>query len=126
MGQTLMDPPTVEGWHTGKEWIDGGTLTERVNFAVGMVKDTSKPGPQYIIRRLSASGQPIPPSELVDRCLDLVGPMEVCAETRNALLAFAERGGELRFDTEEQRRESESRIGRMLTLIVASREYQFA
>jgi uncharacterized protein (DUF1800 family) len=126
MGQTLMDPPTVEGWHTGKEWIDGGTLTERVNFAVGMVKDTSKPGPQYIIRRLSASGQPIPPSEFVDRCLDLVGPMEVCAETRKALLAFAERGGDLRFDTEEQRRESESRIGRMLTLIVASREYQFA
>ena len=126
MGQTLMDPPTVEGWHTGKEWIDGGTLTERVNFAVGIVKDTSKPGPRYIIRRLSASGRPISPSELVDRCLDLVGPMEVCAETRNALLAFAERGGELRFDTEEQRRESESRIGRMLTLIVASREYQFA
>src|SRR5262245_20172375 len=30
MGQSLMNPPTVEGWHTGKEWIDGGTLNERV------------------------------------------------------------------------------------------------
>ncbi|MCI0440584.1 MAG: DUF1800 domain-containing protein, partial [Chloroflexi bacterium] len=34
MGQQLYNPPTVEGWHTGHEWIDGGTLNERVNFAV--------------------------------------------------------------------------------------------
>jgi uncharacterized protein (DUF1800 family) len=126
MGQTLMDPPTVEGWHTGREWIDGGTLTERVNFAVGLMKDTSKPGAQYVIRRLSASGQPISPSDFVERCLDLAGPIEVEEETRDALLKFAERGGELRFDDDEARKESEERIGRMLTLIVASREYQFA
>ena len=25
MGQDLANPPTVEGWHTGKEWIDSGT-----------------------------------------------------------------------------------------------------
>ena len=52
MGQALMDPPSVEGWHTGKEWIDGGTLTERINFAVNQVKVTSKPGLQEIIERL--------------------------------------------------------------------------
>ena len=23
-GQALMDPPSVEGWHTGQEWIDSG------------------------------------------------------------------------------------------------------
>ena len=34
MGQAVLTPPTVEGWHTGKEWIDAGTLNERVNFAV--------------------------------------------------------------------------------------------
>ena len=34
MGQSLLNPPTVEGWHTGKEWIDGGTLNERVNAFV--------------------------------------------------------------------------------------------
>ena len=26
MGQDLFNPPTVEGWHTGKEWIDSGTF----------------------------------------------------------------------------------------------------
>ena len=33
MGMDLMNPPTVEGWHTGHEWIDSGTLVERINFA---------------------------------------------------------------------------------------------
>ena len=28
MGQDLLNPPTVEGWHTGKEWIDSGTLVD--------------------------------------------------------------------------------------------------
>ncbi|MBI4305546.1 MAG: DUF1800 domain-containing protein, partial [Chloroflexi bacterium] len=32
MGQELINPPTVEGWHTGREWIDSGFLIERVNF----------------------------------------------------------------------------------------------
>ena len=44
MGQKLLDPPTVEGWHTGREWVDGGTLTERVNFAVREVSDASPTG----------------------------------------------------------------------------------
>ncbi len=126
MGQTLMDPPTVEGWHTGKEWIDGGTLTERINFAVAQVNDRSKPGVQYVIRRLSAAGRPIPPSEFVERCLDLAGPIEVTEPTHKALLEFAESEGNLTFDTDAERAKSEERIGRMMTLIVASREYQFA
>ena len=26
MGQDLLNPPSVEGWHTGKEWINSGSL----------------------------------------------------------------------------------------------------
>jgi len=126
MGQTLMDPPTVEGWHTGKEWIDGGTLTERINFAVAQVNDLTRPGLQYIVRRMSAAGRPIPPSEFVERCLDLAGPLDVSEPTHKALLEFAESEGNLTFDTDAERAKSEERIGRMMTLIVASREYQFA
>ena len=37
MGQDLMNPPTVEGWHTGREWIDSGTLVERINFVSDQV-----------------------------------------------------------------------------------------
>ena len=62
----------------------------------------------------------------MERCLDLAGPLDVCPETRQALTEFAEQGGDLIFETEADRTQSEERIGRMLTLIAASREYQFA
>ncbi|MCH8746056.1 MAG: DUF1800 domain-containing protein, partial [Chloroflexi bacterium] len=43
-GQELLNPPSVESWHTGGEWIDGGALVRRVNFAAGILGDTSLPG----------------------------------------------------------------------------------
>jgi uncharacterized protein (DUF1800 family) len=126
MGQTLMDPPTVEGWHTGKEWIDGGTLTERINFAVSQLSDLNKPGPRGLIQRIEAFGRPLRPEEAVDNVLDYVGQLEVQPETRAALVDLASQSGELKFSTEEERAQSAERIGRLLRLTVASREYQFA
>ena len=126
MGQTLMDPPTVEGWHTGKEWVDGGTLTERINFAVSQVSDVKKPGPRAIVRKLSDYGRPIGPEEAVDSILDFVGPLEVQPETRQALVDLAAQDGELRFGSDDERQRTTERVGRLLTLTVASREYQFA
>ncbi len=125
MGQSLMNPPTVEGWHTGHEWIDGGTLNERVNFAVNQFNDLSAPGVQDIISRLSEGGT-LSPDQLVDRCLDLVGPLEVGADTRTALSAYADSVGDVDLGSDEARTENAGKVGRMLQLIVASREYQFA
>ena len=124
MGQHLMTPPTVEGWHTGREWIDCGTLAERVNFAVNELSDSALPGIEAIRRRLAASGAPLSPDEFVDRTLDLVGPMSVDAQTREALLDYAQSGGDLRFDAEPEA--SAARVGRMVQFIAASVEYQFA
>ena len=126
MGQQILNPPTVEGWHTGAEWINGGTLNERVNFAVNQVADLDKPGVQDIAERLAASDGPVSPRETVERCLDLVGPLDVGEEARSGLLEYAQAAGELRFDTEAERKESRTHIVRMVQLIVATREYQFA
>ena len=123
MGQKLMDPPSVEGWHTGKEWLDAGTLTERVNFAVDQVMDTSKPGVALIVDRVAAAGD-ASPEEFVDRCLDLCGPLDVSAETRSALVEFAEEQGPLSFENGASD-DAQARIGRMVQLIVAAPEYQF-
>ena len=123
MGQKLMDPPSVEGWHTGKEWLDAGTLTERVNFAVEQVMDTTKPGVAAIIDRLAAAGDATP-EQFVERCLDLCGPLEASAETRAALVDFAQGEGALTFSNGASD-EAKSRIGRMVQLIVAAPEYQF-
>ena len=43
MGQDLLNPPTVEGWHTGKEWIDSGSLVERINFTADQVGNINHP-----------------------------------------------------------------------------------
>ena len=126
MGQELLNPPSVEGWHTGQEWINGGTLNERVNFAVNELGDATKPGVKSLIDRLAAEGTSLAPEELVDGCLNLIGPLTVSSETRDGLLRYAESRGELRFGTEGDREESEARVVRMLQLIVATREYQFA
>ncbi len=126
MGQRLMDPPTVEGWHTGKEWIDGGTLTERVNYAVDVVNDEHKPGTRYIVDAIAASGGPVPAGQFVDSIEELSGYVGLSPETRAELVGLADRDGDLAFGSESERTRSESRIREMLTLIVATREYQFA
>lgn len=125
MGQKLMDPPSVEGWHTGKEWIDGGTLTERVNYAVDTLNDPTKPGVKAIIDRVRASGQ-IAPNELVNKLLELSGSLEVDPATRDVLIAHAESEGELDWSSGSAIEASTTRVVRMLTLVVATREYQFA
>src|ERR1700735_154411 len=76
MGQDLLNPPSVEGWHTGKEWINSGSLMARVNFCAEKVGDPSLPGVRAIIDRLKAKGT-LSPDQLVDGCLDLLGPLEI-------------------------------------------------
>jgi uncharacterized protein (DUF1800 family) len=120
MGQDLLNPPSVEGWHTGAEWINSGSLMSRINFAAEMFGDTSRPGVQAIIARLRAKGA-LTPEQLVDGCLDLMGPLQVEDETRQELLEQARSGGNLSWDAAD----AEQRVVEMLQLIVAMREYQF-
>ena len=123
MGQDLLNPPSVEGWHIGKEWIDTGSLVERVNFGAKQLGDISKPGVQRIIERLQSQGE-LSPEQFVDGCLDLLGPLTVKAKTRAALVKFASQGGPLHLDDENHA--AEQRVGELLSLIVATREFQMA
>jgi uncharacterized protein DUF1800 len=121
MGQDLLNPPSVEGWHVGKEWIDTGILVERVNFAAEQVGEIDNPGIQKLIGRLRSMGE-LSPTAFVDACLDLIGPLEVAESTRSALISFAEKGGALKLTQGD--RAAEQRVGELLQLIVATREYQ--
>lgn len=123
MGQDLMNPPTVEGWHTGQEWIDGGTLNERVNFAVDQFNDPDAPGIKDILGRL---GNQINSRDLLDKCLDLIGPLDVSNDTYQALKKYADAVGDIDLHIEESQKENINKITRMIQLIVSTREYQFA
>ena len=126
MGQDLMNPPSVEGWHTGKEWIDSGTLVGRINFVADKVGNLEMPGIKLIVERLSVGAGAMSPEDFVDGCLDLIGPVEVSEKTRGSLIKHTKGAGELPGGTEEEGREFARRVAEMLQLIVATGEYQYA
>jgi uncharacterized protein (DUF1800 family) len=125
MGQDLLNPPSVEGWHTGAEWINSGSLMQRVNFTADLVGDVTRPGIQDLVARLQGQGARTP-AEVVDGCLDLMGPLEVNDRTREGLIGFTEDGGEFRWESADQVETSTARVSELLQLIVATREYNFA
>ena len=125
MGQDLLNPPSVEGWHTGTEWINSGSLMRRVNFAADLLGDAQRPGVQAIVRRLQDPGN-TSPAGFVDTCLDLMGPLEVSEDTRQELVDHAETGGPLGWSTEEESGSSTRRVTEMLQLIVSLRDYHYA
>ncbi|MBI3326924.1 MAG: DUF1800 domain-containing protein, partial [Nitrospinae bacterium] len=125
MGMDLMNPPTVEGWHTGHEWIDSGTLVERINFAAQYLGRTDLPGVRAMIDRLMARGARLSPEEFVDGCVDMVGCLNVTNDTRHALIEHAQGGGALRHGTDAERAEFTRRCGEMFQMLAATGEFQF-
>jgi len=125
MGQDLLNPPSVEGWHTGVEWINSGSLMRRINFTADLVGDVEKPGVQSIVNRLKAQGD-LTTEGFVDTCLDLMGPLEVNQETRQELIDHASIGGSLTWGSNQETTTSNDRISEMLQLIVSLRDYQYA
>ena len=123
MGQGLLQPPTVEGWHEGVEWIDSGSLVERVNFAAKELGDPSNPGVRAIADRLGREGgHQQSPAELVDGCLDLMGPLSVEDQTRSAIIDFASQFGDVDLADDE----SVQTVANVMRLIASSKEYQLA
>ena len=124
-GQELINPPSVEGWHTGHEWIDSGALLQRINFVSDKLGDTNLPGVQAIIDRL-ATREEMTTEEFVDGCLELLGNLQVDDDTKLELVTHAKTEGAVtRGSSEEERRVFGERVAQMLQLIASTREYQF-
>ena len=125
MGQSLHDPPSVEGWHTGKEWINSGSVVKRINFVADRVSNVDLPGIQTIISKLASNGGGMTSEALVEQCLDLVGPVEVSEQTRQELVEHADEEGPMSWATDEEYATFSQQVGDMLALIAATTEYQF-
>jgi len=116
MGQELLNPPTVEGWHTGPEWLDAGTLSERINFAVESVSDTHKPRINALVDRVSDQYQEgeMGHDELLEYCLNEFGGLQICQDDLSRI----------KKSVSEMKQETEERLVRYLQCIVSSPEYQ--
>ena len=119
MGQKLLDPPSVEGWHTGEEWITSGSLVDRVNFATSHIGDDSNPGVKSLIERVGFEGKQ--PSKLIDDCLETLGCVEIETATYQKLEEVAAAGLKKSDSSEGV---SSNLIIELFKLIVSSREYQ--
>ena len=124
MGQDILDPPSVEGWHTGREWINSGALVKRVNFVSDRLSDTALPGVKKIISKIADCDGTMSPEELVEKCLEQMGPLPVKEKTREELVSHANEQGNITWD-EKSYEQSAVRASEMLALIASTREYQF-
>ena len=118
MGQILNNPPSVEGWHQGTDWLDSGTLVERINFASQQIGDTGKPGIRAIIGRISNElSESTSPERLVDACLEEIGSLAVDEDTRRTLVNFSAEGS-AGVNTNRQH------IADVLQMVAATQEFQ--
>lgn len=112
MGQYLNNPPSVEGWHQGEEWIDTGSLVERVNFASEQLGDDKKPGVASMVSNIVNQGESS--NKLLDMCLKQIGEFDLTENTRKELIEYANDDGiEIAY-----------KITGIFRLIAASRDFQ--
>ena len=65
-------------------------------------------------------------NNLVDKCLDLTGPIEGGDETQPALDNYTDVIGDIDLSTDKLKTENAAKVGRMIQLIVSTQEYRFA
>ena len=122
MGQKLLNPPSVEGWHTGKEWITSGSLIDRVNFAARHFGDDSQKGVNEMINRVKSSlGEEISENQVIDACLSAMGEIEVSEHTYKTLVEFVKADPEQVLSVKSS---GNNFIKGLFQIIASSKEFQ--
>ncbi len=120
MGQFLLNPPSVEGWHEGEEWIDSGALVERINFASTELERRDAPGIQRMVDRVREAGSDLSSMGYVAACLDAMGCIDVSDRTFGLIAEHA--SGQLEPANED---EETDRAIEMFQLIASTPDYQY-
>ena len=122
MGQFLNNPPSVEGWHQGTDWLDTGTLVERVNFASQQIGDSTKPGIQEMIERIASTPNNVAsPEDLISVCLEEMGVISVEEDTMKVLIDFASQGHDQPINASN---DGSQRISATLQMVASTKEFQ--
>ena len=125
LGQFLNNPPSVEGWHEGTDWLDTGTLVERVNFATQQIGDANKPGVQAMISNIAANVVgTISPERLVGACLDQMGAISVSEDSHRVLIEFASMGGDVTLGAGIPDGQARQNIAAVLQMVASTHEFQ--
>ena len=122
MGQKLTNPPSVEGWHTGEEWITSGALVDRVNFASRYLSDPENVGVGRMLTRVDELiGGNDGPEQFVNACLSVLGEIEVSKETYESLMVIAEHSYSVNQERPQMDHEA---VMKIFQIVSSSREFQ--
>ena len=125
MGQQLFTPPSVEGWHQGLEWIETGSLTERVNFASQQLGASRKAGVKKIIGNvIQDEDEYLTAEAYVDKCLDELGALEASSYIRDTLVQFASDNGLPDINLSTDRGKAEDKLSAILAVVGSIPEFQ--
>ena len=128
MGQALLNPPSVEGWQGGTEWVSTGAYVQRVNFVSKVLSDPNKIGLRNIIDKIKekSSSSTLTHMQLVDFCLDILGPLDVMDSTKSGLNKYISRYPDLSWSDKSGSDSFDEAVVSLIQLIVSSIEYQNA
>jgi len=115
MGQFLLNPPSVEGWHEGEEWIDSGSLIERINYASDEISNKSSKGVKRIIEIIK-SKKIGSDEDFINVCLEALGYIELSDRSYKIISEH------LRINNYEN---SEDKITDILRIIVSTPDFQY-
>ncbi|HWK09401.1 MAG TPA: DUF1800 domain-containing protein [Vicinamibacterales bacterium] len=87
MGQQLLEPPDVSGWHIGEGWFSTGAMLARMNFAAQLATN------QKFRLRDALRGAGSTPDALLSEALDRLHPLEYDRDGRSALLGYLDGAG---------------------------------
>jgi uncharacterized protein (DUF1800 family) len=114
MGQTLFEPPDVNGWELGQGWFTTGGMLARMNFAATLAGNQRL----NLVRAIGSSGSS--PESVLDFFLDRLSPAPLQGGVRSELLAYLEAGGAWTGSDAQLR----TKAAGLARLIVGSGEYQ--
>tara|TARA_A100001388_G_scaffold108380_1_gene79503 strand:+ start:1150 stop:2553 length:1404 start_codon:yes stop_codon:yes gene_type:complete len=109
MGQPLLNPTSVEGWQGGEEWINTGSVIERINFCSDVLGDSKKVLVRKILKRNPQK------EDLLRISCEELGYFELHESTEKELISYIN-DSEFKIDEEY--------FGILIKLIVSSREFQ--
>ncbi len=115
MGQQLYEPPDVNGWALGPDWISTASMLSRMNFSATLMANQ-----RFNLQQASAAARSAPEA-LLDSHLARFTPSPLSDPTRAALLDYLRQGVTWPV-TDAQLASKAAGLGR---LIVGSAEYQF-
>ena len=110
MGQPLMDPTSVEGWQGGEEWINTGSVIERINFCSEILGDVNKDVVTNIVKQNPNK------KNVLNLCLEELGYSKLERSTKIPIEEYIENSLPESIDSEE--------VSLIIKLIVSTREFQ--